>query len=625
MKETKQTKKNLSRRDFVKSTAAGLGTTALTSIGVVPTAAAQGGALVPKQWDHEADVVVIGAGATGLPAAIEAIENGASVIIVEVSTDVGGKAIISGGNVALGGGTTRQQKYGVKDSPDLLFSDLTDWSVVERNGFPDYRYNDKEIIRAYADNSAPTCEWLMAHGVVFFDRAPDNIGANAAGNSALRENQVNPMQWPRLATGAPFHLDQQTSTLQGERPPSREDLRDQSSGGDGTIAGGGVGFIRPLEASARKLGVQILLQHKMTEIVRENQTSGRVIGITATNNGKTVKIRAKKGVIIGTGGHSSNVNFRRIFDPRLTEEYQVRGAPWVVADASGELAGMAIGASLWGAFNQTGEFGPILGKPGRIGCQYSEAWMPGSPVFPRARSIGLSVRDYQNVILVNQAGLRFYDETKGAFSSNSYGGVKNYIPGSYLNAANVNWAPQNFLNAALAGTGEATNGGGPIWAIFDADAVKREGWNTAPPDVEIDAGYFFSANTIAELTRNIVNKYQRKPMPQGVLQDTARKYNSYVDAGRDVDFGKPEPKYKIQAAPFYAAWATPVVHDSRAGLRINAKCEVVDLNGNVIPGLYCGGESAGGFSEHGVARCSVQGRIAGREAAKSASNSSMKS
>ena len=604
MNEKKQKKRNLSRRDFVKTTAASCAT-ALTGIAAIPTDAAETSALVPKHWDHEADVVIIGAGATGLPAAIEAIENGASVIVVDVNTDVGGHAIVSGGNIALGGGTTRQEKYGVKDSPDLLFSDLTDWSVVEPNGFPDYRYNDKEIIRAFADNSAPTCEWLMKHGVVFVEKTPDNAGAHATGNSAPRENHAAPMQWPQMQTGVPVAPERQATTSAG------------------------IGFVRPMEASARKLGAQILLQHRMTSIVRENQNSGRVLGITAMNNGKTLNIRARKGVIIGTGGHSSNVNFRRIFDPRLTEEYQVMGEAYSTRDASGELAAMALGASLWGAYNQTGEFGEALSKAGRIGSRegyVNLAWMPASPVFSRAGSTGLRVGDWQNVILVNQAGLRFFDETKGQYpTANNYGAIKPYIPGSYLNAANIKWDPQNFLNAALAGTGEATNGGGPIWAIFDADAAKREGWNTAPPDVDIAAGFFFSGNTIEELARNIVNKYQRKPMPPGVLQDTVTKYNSYVDAGKDPDFGKPAPKYKIQAAPFYAGWSTPVVHDSRAGLRINAKCEVVDINGNVIPGLYCGGESAGGFSIHGIARCAVQGRIAGREAAKSAANSTTKS
>ena len=103
-------------------------------------------------------------------------------------------------------------------------------------------------------------------------------------------------------------------------------------------------------------------------------------------------------------------------------------------------------------------------------------------------------------------------------------------------------------------------------------------------------------------------------LPARALEETVTKYNAYVDAGKDPEFGKPAPKYKIQTPPFYAAWATPVVHDTRAGLRINARCQVVDMNGAVIPGLYCGGESAGGFSMHGLPRAVCQGFIAGREA-----------
>ncbi len=158
------------------------------------------------------------------------------------------------------------------------------------------------------------------------------------------------------------------------------------------------------------------------------------------------------------------------------------------------------------------------------------------------------------MILVNQIGVRFFDETKGQYpTANNYGAIKPYIPGSYLNAANIKYDPASFLNAALAGTGEATNGGGPIWAIFDADAAKRETWNTAPPDVDVAGGLFFSGNTIEELARNIVNKYQKKSMPAETLQDTVTKYNSYVDAGKDADFGKPAPKFKIQTPPFHAA------------------------------------------------------------------------
>ena len=120
-------------------------------------------------------------------------------------------------------------------------------------------------------------------------------------------------------------------------------------------------------------------------------------------------------------------------------------------------------------------------------------WMPGSAVFHLARASGLRVADWQNVILVNQAGVRFYDETVGQITANNYNSIKPYVQGSYLNLQTVKYNPHrlNFLNAALAGTGVPVNGGGPIWAIFDAEAVKREKWDPTPPNVDIDAGYFF--------------------------------------------------------------------------------------------------------------------------------------
>jgi succinate dehydrogenase/fumarate reductase flavoprotein subunit len=100
------------------------------------------------------------------------------------------------------------------------------------------------------------------------------------------------------------------------------------------------------------------------------------------------------------------------------------------------------------------------------------------------------------------------------------------------------------------------------------------------------------------------------------LVRSVERYNSFVDSGVDEDFGKPTPRHKILSPPFFAAWATPVIHDTRAGLRINARCQVIDLNGDIIPGLYCAGEAAGGFSEHGLARATCQGYIAGTNAAK---------
>jgi hypothetical protein len=530
MTKEEEAKTKKTRREFFKQAA--VAGAAVAAGSVVPQAVA---ATPHRKWDKEADIVVVGAGAVGLPAAIRAREDGASVILLEAQKDVGGHAIVSGGNVPLGGGTSAQKKYNIADSPDLLFADLTDWSVVEPNGFPDYRYNDKEIIRAFADNSAPTYEWLVAHGVIFVNKSPDEFGGRSVGNSVPREMHTAAMGWVQVSTGKAL-------------PPSVQ-----------KITSSGIGLIRPLEAWARKLDIPILLEHKMTGVIRENPTSGRVTGVTVESKGAKFNIRARKAVILATGGSTGNVNFRRIFDPRLTEEYNgVAGEPWSFQDASGELAAMAIGASLWGAYNQVGEFGFNITKVGMIGCQYGYRnlqWMPGSPVFHLARASGLKVGDWQNLILVNQAGLRFYDETAEQFSANDFNSIVPYIQGSHRNLSTVKFDPHamNFLNAAMAGTGRSVNGGGPIWAIFDAAAVKREKWNPTPPNVDVDAGYFFSANTIAELAGKAVMKFQPKGLPAAALQATVARYNSFVDAGKDADFDKPTPRYKIETPPFYAA------------------------------------------------------------------------
>jgi succinate dehydrogenase/fumarate reductase flavoprotein subunit len=579
----------INRRDLLRGSGVAA---AVAAGGLVPIAAeAQG---QPTKWDHTADVVVVGSGASGFPAAIKARDDGASVILVEAQPHTGGHGTCSGGNVPLGGGTSRQKKYGIQDSPDLYFRDLTDWSVVEGNGFPDYRYNDREIIRAFADHSPIVFEWLVEQGVVFVDKAPDTLGGGSVGNSVPRENHAAVMDWPMVQTN-------------GQADPSQR----------ATMSSGN-GLIRPLEATAAKKGVQVLLEHRMVGLHREHPKSGRVIGITVDNKGKRFNIRARRGVILATGGSSTNVNFRRMFDPRLTEEYcGIAGQPWSDQDASGELAAVEVGASLWGGFNETGEFGSGITKPGHIGTQYGYVnltWQPTSKVFDRARAIGLQVKNWQDLILVNMIGKRFYNETGPQYSSNNYGEVKPYDPWNWRNVQNVKFNPRNWINAAMAGIGDAHNGGGPIWAIFDSDAVAREKWNTTAPQVDT-TGFFFQADTLAELANKVKMKYQRVPMPPQNLEETVARYNGFVDKGEDEDFAKPKPLYKIAKGPFFAAWSTPVIHDTRVGLRINPKGQVMDMNGAVIAGLYSCGETAGGFSQHGLARATCQGYIAGMNAA----------
>src|SRR6185503_18070528 len=371
--------------------------------------------------------------------------------------------------------------------------------------------------------------------------APDNHGASTTGNSAPRENHA---VWTKGA---------------GLESPN---------------AANGTSVIRPLEASARAKGVRFLLNYKMTSLIREpsaETASGRVIGITAQHTPRimpgataplksfrsegniektepALKLLAKKAVIIATGGSTSDIHFRRMFDPRLTPVVQVGGEPYTYQDASGELAAMAVGASLWGLANQTLENGATMRTQRALATKYNyTTWKLESPIFPLVRATGFNVKDWQNLILVNQVGKRFFDETKGDVPHGNNGAqITPYTPNDYRNAEKLEYNPTkyNFTHAALAMNEYSAAPDycpGPIWAIFDAEAVQREGWKVVPPYVDPD-GYFFSADTLEELAAGIENEYQAKPMKGITLRATVERYNSMVDRGVDLDFGKPSPR-----------------------------------------------------------------------------------
>ena len=143
------------------------------------------------------------------------------------------------------------------------------------------------------------------------------------------------------------------------------------------------------------------------------------------------------------------------------------------------------------------------------------------------------------------AGRRFYDETGRQFTPNIFGSLTPYEQGSYRNAKNIKYNPSNFINAALAGIGDGQNGGGPIWAIFDTDAVARETWDPTPPHVDTGAGFFFSANSIEELAAKIVMKHQRVPMPPENLASDRVALQPLRRNRRGRRLRKARPRYKI--------------------------------------------------------------------------------
>lgn len=107
-------------------------------------------------------------------------------------------------------------------------------------------------------------------------------------------------------------------------------------------------------------------------------------------------------------------------------------------------------------------------------------------------------------------------------------------------------------------------------------------------------------------------------MPLSYLPATVDEWNAIVDAGNDPVFERHTagPMHKITQAPFYALSIMVIWHDSYGGLHVNARNQVLDMQGQVIPGLYAGGEAVGGFNKHGLGKGHVHGFIAGTHAAR---------
>lgn len=147
-----------------------------------------------------------------------------------------------------------------------------------------------------------------------------------------------------------------------------------------------------------------------------------------------------------------------------------------------------------------------------------------------------------------------------------------------------------------------------IWTVFDEAAAKKNHWSIKE-DV-CQPGYAFKADTIEELA-----KITKQPeLPAQVVR-----YNGYVDAGKDEEFGKPAEllKTKIAQGPFYAVRLVVFLHNCAGGLSINDNAQVLDIVGKPIEGLYAAGENCGGiYVGNGMPRGIIPGRWAGEHAAK---------
>ena len=671
----------LTRRDFVKTgAAAGLGAGALLE---PDQAHAQVSSPGPDDiaWDYEVDVVIAGAGCVGLTAAIRARDLGASVLVVDQNFDPGGRMLHSGAFLSLGGGDPVQRRdmkgesdhegfitvdpveapEELDDSVDLLFTDLTDWSVLDTKGQSPYRYNERELARSWAENCPATRQFLIDN-YVRFTRVSGTHGGG--GLSRARGARCFLMLGDRTDIKAGTITAEDAGVADPERtsPFAPVQMNNASRSVGPNAVSNGVALSRPLEFSAREKGVEFMFHRHFDELVREQPFSGRVMGIRAHysprhhpetgellqsywQNGnvdeqrETVSIRARRAVILASGGHAGNPEVRSMFYPALREPafptsgYALQGPHG--QDASALTAGLRIGANLAG-MQQNISYPTTFHIATRLGTRDAyTSMMPGHPTFGFRGSAGLNVGSvgFEEFIAVNQVGKRFFNEVRlpARPQGSRYPGGGG-APGRGLKHTPLDWrncrkewvremySYDHGLDAALAineGSKPPHYYSGPLWAIFDQDAVERTGWELRAPYVS-DNGYFFQADTIEELAEKIAAGHEFQRVPLSYLADTVATWNSYADAGADPDFEREAdaPMNRIAIPPFYALSIMVIWHDSYGGLRVNGWQQVVDMQGQVIPGLYAGGEAVGGLNKHGLGKGHVHGYVAGTHAAE---------
>lgn len=459
--------------------------------------------------DEPVDVIVIGSGTAGLSAAIEAKKAGASVIVFEKMKVTGGNTRISDGCLSAPNNFL-QKRRGVEDSPERFYEDM----MTAGMGL-----NQSELVRVFAENASAAIDWIRDLGVEYLDRL-DRFGGHSAARSLTIRNNA------------------------------------------------GVDIIKAQTEKLRRMDISIKTHCTLDRLITDG--NGAVTGVRirsgraapADVNQLHHQIRARRGVVIATGGFGQDVAFRMRQNPRLNDA--VSSTNHKGATAEGLIAGLKIHAlPVHLSWIQTGPWG----CPDEIG--YGRA----------ARFASYSI--YPAGIVVDPAtGRRIVNE----------------------------WGDRRQRSDAIFNTG------GPCIGLVDANGAERDA-DSLNHCLKTDRIQRF------ETVRNIESAYG---MPPGALEKTMADYNRHIEEGTTDRFGKvlrPDAD-SITAPPFYTVRLWPKVHYTSGGLGINSKAQVIDLHGRPIPRLYAAGEVSGGV--HGASRlggcalpeCIVFGRIAGMEAAK---------
>jgi 3-oxo-5alpha-steroid 4-dehydrogenase len=234
-------------------------------------------------WSDEVDVVVVGQGAAGLAASIEAADRGAEVIALDRSGG-GGTSASAGGILYLGGGTATQVGAGLSDTPDEMRAFLAD-----ALGRP---VEDPRLV-AYCDGSVEHHDWLVEHGVPFEPAFWDEPGMEPPGTEGL--------VYSGGEDASPYR--------QRHRPVARGHV-------PATPNAAGWFLVERLRHTLERLPARILTDHRAERLVVEGD---RVVGVTVRADGEVRALRARRGVVLASGGWAFDEALLAEHTPRLLD------------------------------------------------------------------------------------------------------------------------------------------------------------------------------------------------------------------------------------------------------------------------------------------------------------------
>ena len=518
----------------------------------------------PPIWDRECDFLVLGAGGGGLVGALAARGEGLDVVLAEKEAWVGGATVLSGGTLWLLANSVLENA-GVSDSVSAGRAYLS--ALIK----PKPDAVDQARIDAFVDDSEALANFLNAAGLHlrhargWSDYYAELPGGLECGRTLFTKpfdiRQLGPAaDWlPASAMFSSANSPEVSKLALGARSlesvwiAMRVFFRAMIARVRGAkLRTRGQALIGRLLLATHDAGVEIWREAPMEDLVL---SEGRVIGAVIRRNGKAVRVHARRGVLLTTGGFAHN--------PEMRARHQ---AP-VGTDTSMAPNG------------DTGDGINAAEKAGASVSMMEESWwVPGTKT-PAGPMVHVWDRCFPHSMIVDTTGRRYMDE-----------------------AAPYMEAGQTMIRR------HAELGVDHSWIILEKRHRRRYAFGMAPPMVTPkgwqESGYLTQADSIGALA-DAIN------IPRDTLAKSITHFNNQVEDGEDRDFGrgsrsisrfygdpsvKPNPNLgQVSQPPFYAFRIYPGDVGTAGGIRTDADGRALDSTLQPIPGLYAAGNAACGI------------------------------